>query len=183
MDAWEEEVLQLLNQLRQNPTESKEMHEFARDLVPVPRLHLSMGLCSAARDVVCYLRTFGFIASHSAGESPICTPFLSRYGRVERGPILENFAYKFNSPAGALAQILTSNTPHIHGPKTQLCAPEVRVVGLAIASHSSELTCLVLVLCGGFFDREASGEPTQALAAEFYPARIAKRVTETVRNR
>lgn len=174
MAVREDEILRLLNQLRQSP------EEFSGKGVPVPRLHLSTGLCAAARDVVCYLRTFGFIVSHSEGESPACAPFLARYGRLEKGPILENFAYGFSSSLDALVQILTSASPHIHGSKANLRASEVRVVGLAAATHISEQTCLVVILCSSFFDREASGEPVPALAAEFYPARIARRVAETV---
>lgn len=181
MAVREEEILRLLNQLRQSPEEfAAQGVKEALEVVPVPRLHLSTGLCAAARDVVCYLRTFGFIISHSPGENPTCAPFLARYGRLDKGPILENFAYGFTSSLDALLQILTSASPHINGSKANLRASDARVVGLATATHISERTCLVLILCRSFFDREASGGPAPALEAEFYPARIARRVAETV---
>lgn len=185
MAAWEEQVLQTLNQLRQHPQDftqaHPEAHQVVSDLTPVIRLHLSTGLCAAARDVACYLRTFGFIASHSQGEAPVCSPFIQRYGRLEKGPVLENFAYSFDSPTAAVTQILTSTTPDIHGPQANLRSPQVRVIGLAVASHTSEKVCLVLLFCGEYFDRvEIKQEPAPAVEAEFFPARLGKKIAETV---
>lgn len=179
-------MLTLLNQLRQSPASFCEtlksprlVAELAKTLKPATRLHLSTGLCCAARDVACNLRTFGFIAVQE-GE-PVSLPFLQKYG-TWKAPVLENFAYRFTSAQEAVAQIVASQAQEIHGDKMQLCNAAVRVVGIAAARHCTEQTCLVLVFCSSFFDRDIDTMSTSLTHApsEFFPARIAKRVLQSV---
>jgi hypothetical protein len=189
--ALEQELFRLLNLLRQSPRDflntlavqrPGRVPEVLKSLTAGTRLHLSYGLCCAARDVACYLRTFGFVVSHDSSDQPAASPFLGKYGQT-RGPVFDNFAYGFSTAMDALLQILTSSSPEIHGQRSQLWATEVHVVGIATARHSSEQTCLVLLLCSHFFDRLETGEGETELpkvASEFFPARIAKRVVSSV---
>lgn len=145
------------------------------------RLHLSPGLCQAARDVLCSLGTFGFIApvEGRAGKEEtwaVSSPFYPKYGRLSGFPVLENFAYGFANAIEALCAILTSTTPDVHGPPDNLFSPDVRVVGIAAGSHQSLRSCLVLISCGNYFekqpaDTDASSSQTVSM---FYPAGLGK---------
>jgi len=189
--ALEQELFRLLNLLRQSPRDflstlavqrPGRAPEVLKSLAVGTRLHLSYGLCCAARDVACYLRTFGFVVAHDASDQPAASAFLDKYGQT-RGLVWENFAYGFTSALDALLQILTSSSPEIHGQRNQLWAADAHVVGIATARHSSEQTCLVLLLCSRFFDgREAGDTETEQpkVPSEFFPARIAKRVVSSV---
>lgn len=187
----EQELFRLLNLLRQSPTDfintlavqrPGRVPEVLKTVTAATRLHLSYGLCCAARDVACYLRTFGFVVAHDHSGEPAAAAFLPKYGQTQ-GFVLENFAYGFNSALDALVQILTSTSPEIHGHRAQLYSPAVHVVGLAAARHSSEKSCLVLLLCTGFFDQSETKideKPLPKVASEFFPARIAKKVVRSV---
>jgi len=147
------------------------------------RLHLSPGLCQAARDVVCNLGTFGFIAPVEGGAEKteawaVSSSFYPKYGRLSAFPVLENFAYGFANAIEALCAMLASSTPDIHGDPGNLFSPQVRVIGLAAGSHQSMRNCLVLVSCGNYFEKKA-GEPerpTVQATSEFYPAGLGKSI-------
>ena len=147
------------------------------------RLHLSPGLCQAARDVVCNLGTFGFIAPVEGGAEKaeawaVSSSFYPKYGRLSTFPVLENFSYGFSNAIEALCSILTSATPDVHGDPENLFSPQVRVIGLAAGSHQSLRNCLVLIACGNYFEKKA-GEPERATSqvpSEFYPAGLGKSI-------
>ena len=159
----------------------------AGELLEVTRLHLSSGLCQAARDMVCSLGTFGFIApvESSQLDSPdpretqaVSSSFYPKYGFLKQLPVLENFAYSFENAVEALCMILTSKTKDVHGDPKSLFSTKVRVSGVAAGSHQSMKNCLVIITCGNYFEKQRSPPMPQSVTlhteSEFYPLGLGK---------
>jgi len=145
----------------------------------VTRLHLSVGLSQAARDVVCSIGPFGFLAPVQK-DQPVSLTFYPKYGSVRQLPVLENFAYDFPNALEALCSILVSTRSEVHGEAEGLGNARVRVVGVAVGLHQSMRNCAVIVSCGNYFEKQSTRPETVGLSlpaeAELFPIGLGKSV-------
>lgn len=143
------------------------------------RLHLSSGLSQAARDVVCSIGPFGFLAPVQK-DQPVSQTFYQKYGSVRQFPVVENFSYDFSNALEALCVILTSTRTDIHGEAEGLCNNRVRVVGVAVGVHQSMRNCAVIVTCGNYFEKQSSRPEALSVTlpteAELFPIGLGKAV-------
>ena len=143
------------------------------------RLHLSSGLSQAARDVVCSIGPFGFLAPVQK-DQPVSLTFYQKYGSVRQFPVIENFAYDFYNALEALCLILTSTRTDIHGEAEGLCNNRVRVVGVAAGVHQSMRNCAVIVTCGNYFEKQSNKAEALSITlpteAELFPIGLGKAV-------
>lgn len=145
----------------------------------VTRLHLSVGLSQAARDVVCSIGPFGFLAPVQK-DQPVSLTFYPKYGSVRQLPVVENFTYDFANALEALCMILASARSDVHGEAEGLSNARVRVVGVAAGLHQSMRNCAVIISCGNYFEKQSIQTESLGLTlpseAELFPIGLGKSV-------
>ena len=141
------------------------------------RLHISTGLSQAARDVICSIGPFGFLAPVQK-DQPVSQPFYPKYGSIRQPPVVENFAYNFPNALEALTAILTSTKTEVHGEREGLYNTRVRVVGIAVGGHQSMKNCAVIISCGNYFEKQGVRTENVSITlpteAEMFPIGIGK---------
>lgn len=105
--------------------------------------------------MLCHISACGFIAFNENKrnlESAHCAKFISKYGKLYGGVVLENFSYKKDEVSGIMVEWIEGLEMETLGKSDNLMATDVRVCGISAGEHPSYDHCVVLIMCQKYFD-------------------------------
>ena len=123
-----------------------------RDMA-LPKVSYSHGLSNCARDLVCEIGAFSFIAPINTQEKGInnslSVNYLFKYG-IPGKEVSENICYKEVNPIIILCKILSGEEEKLCGRKDLLLNPNFRIVGVAYGKHNSFQHCVCIIYSNSF---------------------------------